>query len=102
MMRRIDFGSLPWTELGEGARCQTVLRDGRQVRLVEFAAGFREADWCSKAHTGYVLAGRLEVEFRDGVEVYSTGDGLVIDAGDSHRARVLEGPVRLFLVGVAE
>lgn len=97
-MRRIAFDSQPLLEPAEGVRCQTVLRGGRQFRLVEFAPEFCESDWCRRAHLGYVLAGRMEVEFGDAVEVFSTGDALVIDADDQHRARVVDGPVRLFLV----
>src|SRR3954469_8471602 len=97
-MRRIDFDSLPWDRPAEGVRSKAVSRGGRLVRLVEFAPGFREAEWCRMAHVGYVLAGRLELAFADGVEVFSPGDALVIDASDGHRSRVVEGPVRLFLV----
>jgi hypothetical protein len=99
-MRRIRSDDLAWTEPVNGVRWKTAVRSGRQVRLVEFAAGFCEADWCCKGHTGYVLAGRLEVVFADCAEVFSPGDILMISAGDGdkHRARVVEGPVRLFLV----
>jgi quercetin dioxygenase-like cupin family protein len=82
----------------EGVRAKSADQGGRQVRLVEFAPGFSEAEWCPKAHVGYVLAGCPEVVFAEGVEVFSQGDALVIPAGDRHRARVVEGPVRLFLL----
>jgi quercetin dioxygenase-like cupin family protein len=98
MNRRIAFDNLPLIEPVAGVRCQSVLCDGRQVRVVEFAPGFRETDWCSKLHIGYVLAGQMEIEFGDGIETFSTGDALMIAAGDMHRARVIDGPVRLFLV----
>ena len=55
-------------------------------------------EWCSKARIGYILMGQLEVTFTDAVEVFMPGDALAIAAGDMHRARVIEGPVRLFLV----
>jgi quercetin dioxygenase-like cupin family protein len=98
-MRRIIFDGCPWLEPAEGVRCRNVeLGDGSLVRLVEFAPGFRETNWCGRAHVGYVLAGRMEIEFGDTVEEFSIGDVLAIDAGDIHRARVLDGPVRLFLV----
>jgi hypothetical protein len=47
-----------------------------------------------------MLAGRLEVAFLDRVEVLFPGDFLLIKTGgeDRHMARVLEGPVRLFIV----
>jgi quercetin dioxygenase-like cupin family protein len=97
-MRRINFENLPFLVPTEGVRCQTVLLGGRQIRLIDFAPGFCEKEWCSKAHIGYILAGRLEVEFDNAAEVFALGDGLVIEAGDLHRARVIAGPVRIFLV----
>jgi hypothetical protein len=44
------------------------------------------------------LKGRLEIQFTDAIEVFSAGDALMIPADDKHRARVIDGPVRLFLV----
>jgi quercetin dioxygenase-like cupin family protein len=98
MTRRIALDSPPQLELAKDVRGQAVVRNGRQIRFVEFATGFSEADWCHKGHVGYVLAGRLEIEFTDAVEVFSAGDALMISADDKHRARVVDGPVRLFLV----
>jgi hypothetical protein len=98
MTRRISPDDLPWLEPAAGIRCQAVERNGRQIRFVEFALGFCETEWCPKAHLGYVVAGRMEIEFADAVEMFSTGDALMIAANDMHRARVVDGPVRLFLV----
>jgi hypothetical protein len=99
-MRRVNPDDLSWVRPAEGVRYKSVVREGREARVVEFASGFSDADWCRKAHIGYVLAGRLEIAFADGTEAFSTGDILMIGAGDTerHRARVIEGPVRLFLV----
>jgi len=97
-MRRIDLEGIPWVEPAAGVRSRTADHGGRRVRLVELAPGFREPEWCRKAHVGYVLAGRLEIVFAEGAETLSAGDALVIAAGERHRASVVEGPVRLFLV----
>ncbi len=97
-MRRIPLTTLPTHEPAVGLRTQTAQHAGRQLRLVEFAPGFHESEWCGRSHIGYILTGRLEIEFADGVEVYSTGDVLMVEAGDMHRARVVEGPVRVFLL----
>lgn len=96
MPRRIDFESLDWIQSAADVRFKAVSRDERQIRLVEFAPGFVEEEWCGKSHIGFVLAGRLE--FADGLEAFSTGEAFVIAAGERHRARVIEGPVRVFLV----
>ena len=97
-MRRIRLDDLPWTEPKEGVRCKSTIRDSRKVRVVEFFEGFADADWCCAEHIGFVLNGRLEVVYADSAEVFCTGDIIMIGKGDMHRARVVEGPVRLFLV----
>jgi len=96
--RRIPANDIPWTAPADGVRHKLTISGGRKVRLVEFATGFAEADWCCAAHIGYVLEGWLEVAFTDAVEVFCPGDVVMIGADDKHRARVIEGPVRLFLV----
>ena len=103
-MRRINPDNLAWVEPTEGVRCRTAIRGGRQVRLVEFAPGFCETGWCYKGHIGQVLDGNLEVVFADRTEIFFPGDIILIIAGeeDKHRARVIEGPVRLFLVEDAQ
>jgi quercetin dioxygenase-like cupin family protein len=101
-MPRIDLLSLPWIEPTAGVRFKSADRDGHRVRLVEFASDFSEAEWCRDAHIGYVLTGCLEILLAGGAEVLSAGDALMIGAGELHRARVVEGPVRLFLVEAVE
>ena len=96
--RRIDLASLGWDNSAEGVRSKAVLRDRCQIRIVEFAPGSSDAEQCGRGHIGYVLAGRLEVTFADGTETFVAGDALMIRAGDLHWTRVVEGPVRLFLV----
>jgi quercetin dioxygenase-like cupin family protein len=97
-MRRIDLESLPWEQPAEGVRAKSVDIDHRRIRFIEFAPGVTDPDWCAKAHVGYLLSGSLEIEFEDGTEVFAPGNVLAIAAGDMHRAKVVEGPVRLFLV----
>jgi hypothetical protein len=70
-MRRIPFDVIPVIESPDGVRSQMALRDDHRLRLVEFAPGLREAEWCIRSHIGYVLAGRLEVDFGDTVEVFN-------------------------------
>lgn len=99
-MTRVNLNELPWLEPAPGVRCKSVAQDGRLVRLLELSPSFAESEWCQRGHIGYMLAGRLEVAFLDRVEVLFPGDFLLIKTGgeDRHMARVLEGPVRLFIV----
>jgi hypothetical protein len=97
---RIDPDELAWSEPAPGIRNKCVTQDGRHIRLIELSEGFREADWCRRGHIGYVLAGRLEITYPDRVEELLPGHILLIREGDAekHRARVIQGPVRVFLV----
>jgi quercetin dioxygenase-like cupin family protein len=94
---RIDFETLTWTQAAEGLRYKSAESEGRRVRLLEFAAGYREAEPCVKSHIGYVIEGELEVEFSDRTERFGRGDALVIHA-EPHSAKACVGRVLLFLV----
>lgn len=94
---RIDFETLPWTHAADGLRFKSTERDGRRVRLLEFAPGFGESEWCQKSHAGYIVAGELEIEFGDRAERFAAGDALVIES-DPHRAKAGREGAQLFLV----
>jgi quercetin dioxygenase-like cupin family protein len=95
---RIDFESLEWNSPAAGVRVKVHQQDGRQIRLVEFTSEFVEADWCTKGHIGYVLSGRLEIDFNGNTVEFGPGDGLFVAAGHNHKARVLTDVARLVLV----
>jgi len=97
---RVDFTDLPWTHAAEGVRYKVHKHGDRQLRLVEFAEGFIETDWCGKGHIGYVLAGEAQLQFeRESVD-FHPGDGLFIPPGEpwKHKAKVISGPFRVILV----
>ncbi len=56
-----------------------------QLRQVEFAPDFVEPDWCLRGHAGYLLDGRLEVDFNGSMETFGPGDGILIPPGEDHR-----------------
>jgi len=99
--RRIDFDALDWQSPMPGARFKRFADGGRTLRLVEFTEELVEPDWCRKGHVGYVVAGRLTIEFDGESVAYRAGDALFIRAGeaDRHMARVAPGETAvLFLV----
>lgn len=100
MDNRIDFDSLAWEEPMGGVRFKAYQKEGRRVRLVEFARDFVEREWCTKGHIGYVLSGEMEIRFSGEVIHFGPGDGLFIPAGseNKHMAKVLTDTVRLLLV----
>jgi quercetin dioxygenase-like cupin family protein len=97
---RVDFERMPWEQVAAGVKCKAHEQAGRKLRLVEFARGFVEPDWCTKGHIGYVLAGAMEVDFPGETIAFRAGDGLFIPPGDAHghKARVLTDFVRVILV----
>ena len=99
MTHRIEFATAE-EKSAPFNRGRTIESHGKRFRLAEFDAGFVEADWCRKAHSGYVLTGDLEIEFDSGREQFHPGDALSIPPGEHHRhrAHVASGTVRLFLV----
>ena len=98
--RKVEFAAQAWEAPVPGVRMKVFRQAGTQVRLVEFAKDFVEPDWCLRGHAGYVLDGRIEVDFNGEVEVFGPGDGLIIPPGEphKHKARALTGTVTVVLV----
>lgn len=97
---RVDFESIPWEASAAGVRFKARAQDGRQLRLVEFAKGFVEPDWCLNGHIGLILEGQMEIDFDGELIVFGAGDGVFIPPGQEHehKARVLTDRVRAILV----
>ena len=101
---RVDFELLEWQTSLPGARFKAFQQGDRTLRLLEFAEGFVEPDWCTKGHIGYVLEGQLDVDFDGRIVRFSAGNGFFIPAGaeSKHKASALTQVVRLLLVEDAE
>lgn len=97
---KIAFTELPWQVSQPGARYKVFQQGRRKIRLVEFSSDFVEAEWCRKAHIGYVLEGEMDLTFADRTEHFSAGDGLFIPGGEAsrHKASVLSGRVLLVMM----
>ena len=97
---KIDFESLPWEMPVVGLKFKAHEQGGRKLRLVEFGREFVERDWCTKGHIGYILQGRMEIDFDGTVIMFGPGDGLFIPAGAEHRhkGRVLTDAVKMVVV----
>ena len=84
MQYRVDFGSLPWTTPMNGVRQKVFKFGGRQLRLVEYSKIMKE-HWCERRHVGYVLDGKMRINFENETVAYAAGDGVVIPAGSEHK-----------------
>jgi hypothetical protein len=72
----INFNAMNWEADAPGLREKIFLHDDQRVRLLEFSDSFREAGWCRSGHTGYVLKGKLSIEFEREETTFESGDGL--------------------------
>ena len=95
---KIDFESMEWETPAAGVRFKAYEQSGRKLRLVEFSKEFVEKDWCTKGHIGYVLEGRMEIDFDGKTLAFGPGDGVFIPAGEKHKAKVLTDTATAILV----
>lgn len=96
---KVDFESMAWEEPADGVKFKAYEQDGKKLRLVEFSKEFVEPDWCTKAHIGLILEGKIEIDFDGKKEVFAPGDGIFIPAGPEHKhkGRVLTDKVKAIL-----
>ena len=96
---RITLSSLDWESPLEGIRQKFIIEGRKKLKLVEYLPTM-PLHWCERGHLGYILEGRLEVEFESGVHVFCPGDGIVIPDGPGHRhrAKPLSDVVRVIFV----
>jgi len=94
----INFKALAWESPAAGVRQKAFIQGGQRIRLVEFSDNFVEADWCRKGHAGYVLEGRLAIDFNGKRVEFKAGDGLWIAEGEPHKASVARGETALLIL----
>jgi quercetin dioxygenase-like cupin family protein len=95
---KVDFESIPWENPATGIRFKSYQQGERKLRLIEFLKEFVEQNWCTKGHIGYVLEGKMAVDF-DGKSIeFDPGDGIFISPGNKHKAKILTDLVKVILV----
>ncbi len=96
---KVEFDKLEWESPIEGVRHKYVDQDNLRSRLVEYSTKM-PLHWCAKGHYGYVIEGRIEIEYEDSKIVYEPGDGIFIPDGPEHkhRARALSEKVLVFFI----
>lgn len=97
---KVSFESLSWEVPADGVRFKSYEQDGRKLRLVEFTREFVEPNWCARGHIGYIIEGRMELNFDGEVIVFGPGDGVFIPAGPEHKhkGRALTDKVTTILI----
>lgn len=96
----INFENMDWERPAPGVRQKVHTIGDRRMRLVEFSEGFVELDWCTQGHAGYVLEGRMSVDFDGKIIDFKAGDGIDIPEGveNRHKARIARGERALLLL----
>lgn len=101
---RVDFPAVSWHAVRGGGAAGRMKKHavggGRVVRVLEMDPKWNEREWCKKAHDGYVLSGRLRLDFESDsspVEI-GKGQGFSIPEGCAHKASCRR-LTRMFIVG---
>ncbi len=100
LRRKLDFDDLEWNLASTGIRSKAFEQNGRKVRLLELKKGLEHPNWCKTGHIGYVIEGKIEIEFSGGTEKYSKGEGIFILSGEmeKHIPKPITDKVVLFMV----
>jgi hypothetical protein len=97
----IGFGSIDWMDDVPGIRAREAEVEGQRWAIVEYALKARREEWCLDGHAGFVLAGAVEYEFRDGAHplMAREGEAFRLATGRAHRGvNRAPGATRLFLI----
>jgi quercetin dioxygenase-like cupin family protein len=100
----LDLDDCAWSDIGGHAREKRIEKGGGRVRLLELSDGYEHPDWCEKPHLGFVLQGRIDLEFDDERWEIAAGNGLEVGAGSAfrHRPIAAETPALLLLIEPAD
>ncbi|MFH0727299.1 MAG: hypothetical protein V2B19_13290 [Pseudomonadota bacterium] len=96
---RIQFEQIQWESPIAGVRHKYVDYNGQRIRLVEYSNEL-PPHWCEKGHCGYLLSGKMAIEYEDTEIVYNEGDGILIPDGPEykHKGRVLTEKALVFFI----
>ncbi len=83
---KAEFDKLEWESPIKGVRHKYIDQNNLRIRLVEYSKEM-PLHWCEKGHYGYLIEGKLEVEYENGKIIYRSGDGIFISDGSDHKHR---------------
>ena len=96
----INFKSMKWENPAPGIRYKEYIKDNQRIRLVEFSEQFTEIDWCTKGHIGYVVKGKISIDFNGEVIDFEAGNGFFISEGEEnkHKGSIGKGKKSLLIL----
>ena len=84
----IEFNKLDWEQPQKGIKQKSYTKGTTRIRLVRFNDEFKEKDWCTKGHIGFVIKGNLRVEFDKETIIFKEGNALWISEGVKYKHKV--------------
>jgi quercetin dioxygenase-like cupin family protein len=81
---KAEFARIPWSYPMKGIRHKYFDQKGIRLRLVEYSSEMQE-HWCEKGHLGYLIKGKMEIDFEDVKEEYLPGDAIFIPDGPEYK-----------------
>ncbi len=96
---KINFDQIDWDSPMAGLRHKYIDHGGQRIRLVEYSRDL-PPHWCEKGHCGYLISGKMEIEYPDRTIIYNQGDGIFIPDGPAHKhkGRVLSEQALVFFI----
>lgn len=96
----INFQNINWESPAQGVRYKEYTKGNQRIRLVEFSEEFVEEDWCIKGHIGYILEGKISIDFNGRLLKFRGGDGFFIPEGEEnkHKAKISKGEKALIIL----
>ena len=97
---KIQFDQMEWIEVGDGMRFKRFQEGELQLRLVEWDKAMLHPNWCLKGHSGFMVAGEIEIDITGKVLHYKQGEAFVLPEGEAHkhRPKVLTEKAQFFAV----
>jgi hypothetical protein len=85
----IEFEKLDWVTIQNGMDQKVYSKNNKILRLVKIGNAFVETDWCLNNHIGYVIRGKMKIDFDGAIHQYKKGDGLWIEDGKNSKHKVI-------------
>ena len=85
----IQFELLDWENLQDGLQQKAFCSNDKRLRLLKITETFKEEHWCIKGHIGFVLSGKMKIDFDGIVRDFQKGDALWIEEGERSKHKVL-------------
>jgi quercetin dioxygenase-like cupin family protein len=85
---KVEFERLEWESPFEGVRHKYLDQNRLRLRLVEYSR-MMTPHWCERGHYGYLIDGRMQIEYDGSTETYRAGDGIYIPDGPDHKHRAI-------------